>query len=160
MTTRGVLFAIDDEQLARLGEARDDVEIGAILDEIEEQWDRGHLCEMDKAWDVIHRVLTDGRLEFGNGKRPLSLAILGGRRLYDGDDRIVTVKTADETAAIARALVGWDRARFRQAYYRIPKHDYGDLDEEDLGYAWAYFGPMCEFWKDAARDERAVVFTA
>lgn len=159
MSGRGVLFAIDDETLARLGDARSDAEVRAIVSELEERWDPGAACELDKAWDAIHRALTDGRLAFDNGRPPLSLAILGGRRLHDGDDLIVTVKAPDEVARIARALTGWDRAKLRAAYYRIPKQDYGDLDEEDLEYVWAYFQKMLELWRDAAREERAVVFS-
>lgn len=158
MTERGVLFAIDDDELARLGEASTDAEIRAIVDGLEERWE--NVCELDKAWDGLHRILTDGRLEFGNGSPPLAWAILGGRRLYDGDDRIVTVKAVDQVVAIDRALRGWDRARARQAYYRLPKHDYGDLDDEDFDHIWSYFQPMREFWGDAAKAERAVVFSA
>jgi len=159
MSGRGVLFAIDDDELARLGDARDDAEVQAIVDAIEERWESGATCELDKAWDAIHRALTDGNLSFDNGQPPLSLAILGGHRLLDGDERIVTVKAPDEVQAIAAALRGWDRARLRQAYYRIPKQEYGDLDEEDLDYTWIYFQRLVELYRDAARAERGVVFS-
>ena len=33
-----------------------------VQEEIEEPWDEEWLLEMDKAWDAIHRCLTDGRL--------------------------------------------------------------------------------------------------
>ena len=159
MSGRGVLFAIADETLGRLGDARSDAEVRAIVGELEERWDPGATCELDKAWDAIHRALGDGRLAWDSGRPPLSLAILGGRRLHDGDELIVTVKAPDEVQKIARALAGWDRAKLRAAYYRIPKQDYGDLDEEDLEYVWAYFQKMLELWRDAAREERAVVFS-
>ncbi len=158
MSGRGVLFAIDDEVLARLGDASDDAQIRAIVAELEAQWDEPHVCELDRAWDAIHRMLTDGRLTFDSGKPPLSWAILGGTRLHEGEAAIVTVKTADQTAAIARALRGWQRGVLRQAYHRLPRHDYGDLDEEDFEYVWLWFERMLEFWADAAREERAVVF--
>ena len=159
MSGRGVLFAIDDETLARLGEARSDAEVRAIVEELEERWEPAAACELDKAWDAIHRALTDGRLAYDSGRPPLSLAILGGHRLHDGDELIVTVKAFDEVQRVARALSEWDRAKLRAAYYRIPKQDYGDLDEEDFEYVWAYFQKMLELWRDAARDERSVVFT-
>ncbi|AKF05031.1 YfbM family protein [Sandaracinus amylolyticus] len=159
MSGRGVLFAVDDDTLARLGDASSDAEVRAIVSELEERWDPATTCELDKAWDAIHRALTDGRLSFGNGAPPLSWTILGGRRLHDGDELIVTVKAPDQVQRIARALGGWDRAKLRAAYYRIPKQDYGDLDEEDLEYVWAYFSKMLELWKDAAREERGVVFS-
>ncbi|MDQ3031136.1 MAG: YfbM family protein [Myxococcota bacterium] len=159
MSGRGVLFAIDDDDLARLGDARDDAEVQAIVDDIEERWETGATCELDKSWDAIHRALTGGDLAFDNGTPPLSLAILGGHRLLEGAERIVTVKAPDEVHAIAGALRSWDRARLREAYYRIPKQDYGDLDEEDLDYVWAFFQKMVELYRDAARAERGVVFS-
>jgi hypothetical protein len=159
MSGRGVLFAVDDDVLARLGDARDDAEVQAIVDDLEERWEPGFTCELDKSWDAIHRSLTDGGLSFGNGRPPLSLAVLGGHRLLDGDERIVTVKAPDEVHAIDAALRRWDRATLRQAYYRIPKQDYGDLDEEDLDYTWAFFQKLVELYRAAARHERGVVFS-
>jgi hypothetical protein len=159
MSGRGVLYAVDDDELARLGEAASDGEVRAIIASLEEKWDEPWVCELDKAWDAIHRTLTDGRLAYDNGTPPLSLAILGGARLHDGDDLIVTVKAPDEVIRVAHALRGWDRARFRQAYYRIPRQDYGDLDEADLEYVWAYFEAMRPLWTSAARAERAMVFS-
>lgn len=159
MSGRGVLFAIDDDDLARLGDATGDAEVAAVIADLEERWEGAGACELDKAWDAIHRTLTDGRLEFGSGRPPLSLAILGGTRLYDGDALIVTVKAADQVIAIDRALRAWDRARFREAYYRLPKGDYGDLDEQDLEYVWAYFEKMRDAFREAAAAERAVVFS-
>jgi hypothetical protein len=154
------LYAIDDDDLARIGDAQTDAEVRAIVAELEARWEPGFACELDEAWDAIHRVLTDGRLVFGNGRPPLSLAILGGRRLHDGDEMIVTVKAPDEVQAIADALARWDYTRFRRAYYKLPRDDYGELDEDDLGYVWAYFRNMTEFWREAAAAERAVVFSA
>ena len=46
-------------------------------------------CELDKSWDAIHRCLTDGTLK--PGQPPLSLAILGGQRLDDGRDFIMSL---------------------------------------------------------------------
>jgi hypothetical protein len=159
MSGRGVLFAIDDDDLARLGDARDDAEVQAIADEIEERWETGFTCELDKSWDAIHRALTDGNLAFDNGTPPLSLVILGGHRLLEGAERIATVKAPDEVLAIAAALRDWDRARLRQAYFKIPKQDYGDLDEEDFDYTWLFFQKAVELYRDAARAERGVLFS-
>ncbi|GAB4116433.1 MAG: hypothetical protein OHK0013_50100 [Sandaracinaceae bacterium] len=61
--------------------------------------------------------------------------------------------------AIARALAVWDRDRFRASYYRIDREDYGDLDEEDFEHCLAWFERMVAFYQEAARAERAVVFS-
>jgi hypothetical protein len=59
---RGVLFAIDQEELQALRQATSDSEVQAVVAAIEERWDERFLAETDKAWDAIHRCLTDGTL--------------------------------------------------------------------------------------------------
>jgi hypothetical protein len=156
MSGRGVLFALDDEDLARLGEARSDREVLDVVTELEERWDNA--CELDRAWDAIHRALTDGRLDLRDAMPPLSRTILGGTVLVHTRDAIVSVKGADDVVAIARALATWDEARLRAGYQRIDRSDYGDLDEEDFGYTFAWFERLAPFYARAAREERAVVF--
>jgi hypothetical protein len=69
-------------------------------------------AEIDKAWDAIHRALTDGTLE--PGAFPLGRAILGGRQLHRGDDYIVALVTKLEVPAVAGALATTPRpARLR-----------------------------------------------
>jgi hypothetical protein len=69
------------------------------------------------------------------------------------------VKPTDRVEAIARALRAWDAARFRAAYQRIDRSDYGELDEEDLTYTLAWFERLAPFYEQAARSERAVLFS-
>lgn len=160
MSGRGVLFAVDDEELAKLGEAASDAEVRAIVDAVEQRWEPDHSCELEKSWDAIHRALTDGKLAYDNGRGATRLAVLGGKRLYDGDDAIVVARDVDATAAVARALAGWDEAALRRAYFKIDSREYGDLDEEDFQYTWAFFQRMRAFYAEAARAERSVVFVA
>jgi hypothetical protein len=77
-----------------------------IVDEVEERWeeDEGMICETDKAWDAIHRCLTDGSLGFSIGEEPLRLCILGGEQLYQGDEYIVALVTHHKLRALADAL--------------------------------------------------------
>jgi len=170
MPGRGVLFAIDDEELAKLGDASSDEDVRALVSAIEERWENA--CELDKAWDAIHRALSGGKLALpgrvgaegrlgGESEHPsvLSKAILGGAVLLDAEDAIVSAKAPDEVQAIARALASWDRARFRAAYYRIDREEYGDLDEEDFEHCLAWFERMVGFYSEAAAAERAVVFS-
>ncbi len=80
MACRGVLFAIEPDEAARLLTAASDDEVLAIVqDEIEERWDEAWLVQLDKAWDAIHHCLSDGTLNLNAGSRPRSLAVLGGR---------------------------------------------------------------------------------
>ncbi|MBX7192150.1 MAG: YfbM family protein [Sandaracinaceae bacterium] len=156
MSGRGVLFAIDDEVLGRLGEASTDAAVLAIVSEIEERWESA--CELDKAWDAIHRALTDGKLSVDHGQPPLSHVVLGGTILVSNAEAIVSVKGVDEVISVAKALRSWDASRFRAAYHRIDRSEYGDLDEEDLTYSLAWFERLGPFYEAAARAERAVVF--
>lgn len=164
MSGRGVLFAVEDEELARLGDATNDAEIRAIVEEIERAWENA--CELEKAWDPIHRALTGGRLELTpttplTGEHAiLAHAILGGALLLQTDDAIVTAKSHADVSAVAERIARWDRPTFRAAYYKIDRRDYGDLDEEDFAYAWSYFERLKAHFAEAARLDRGVVFSA
>src|SRR6185437_13524993 len=47
-------------------------------------------CGADKAWDGIHRCLTEGKLGSDDGTYPLNAVILGGLPLHQGDDYVVS----------------------------------------------------------------------
>ena len=132
-----------------------------IQEEIEVRWDEEWLYQTDKAWDAIHRCLTDGRLTAGNGDYPLNFCILGGRALYSGDEYIVRLITADQVIEVGHALVGVREADFHQNYWKIDSRGYGvALSEADLAYTWEYFSGLPEFFQRAAGAGRFVVFTA
>ncbi|MEO0477290.1 MAG: DUF1877 family protein, partial [Planctomycetota bacterium] len=107
MPCRGVYFALTDEQenqlLSLVG--NDEAVINYIQMEIEEQWDRDWLCETDKAWDAIHRCLTDGRLTY-ESTTPLHKVVLGGQYLYQGDGYIASFVPVSDLVVIASELVG------------------------------------------------------
>lgn len=159
MAGRGVLFAIDDDELASLGDATNDDDVQTLVAGIEARWEQA--CELDKAWDGIHRALTDGRFH-RNAEGPFMVpgAVLGGTVLVEREDSIIVVKAADEVHKIATALAPWDRGRFRSGYFRIDQSEYGDLEEEDFEYCYAWFERMRAFFAEAAQEERAVVFSA
>jgi len=159
MSGRGVLFAIDDEELASLGDADNDDDVRSLVDAIEARWEQA--CELDKAWEGIHRALTDGHFERTvHGPMMVSGAILGGTVLIEHEDTLIVVKPADEVHQIAASLALWDRGRFRSGYFRINISEYGDLEEEDFEYCYAWFERMRAFFAEAAQEERAVVFSA
>ncbi len=60
MACRGVFFALssaEKEGLLALGSDKERIEY--VQEEIEAAWDEAHLLQTDKAWDAIHRCLTD-----------------------------------------------------------------------------------------------------
>jgi hypothetical protein len=150
----GVHFAIaaDKEKALLAADDKGDGDtVADLLEEIEEDWDDEALkVDTDKAWDPIHRCLTDGSLDPEGGEYPLSHAVLGGRHLHD--DLYVVYVSADEVRDVARALAGVDEAWLRERFEA--------LDEDDWDYTWSNFVDVQAFYGRAADAGRAVVFTA
>lgn len=158
MACRGVHFALTPEEAARLDAARDDDELMAMIEAVEDRWDRDWLVETDKAWDAIHRCLTGGTLEYG--PTPLHGCILGEASRYEGEDYIVNLLGPAEVKGVAAAIRDIDEARMRRDYFAIDPEDYDSaISEEDFAYTWENFRDLQEFFEKAARHDRAVVFT-
>ncbi|WP_432253561.1 YfbM family protein [Streptomyces sp. HNM1019] len=159
MAGRAVLFALDDKDAARLLAAQDDNGVMELIEELEEGWDRTRLCELDKSWDALHRCLTDGDLAYDNGDFPLSHAILGGRLLHE-DDYIVSYVSPDQVHEIAAALAPLDEHWLRDRFATLTFEDYqGSGDTEDIAYTLAFLPELTDFYRAAAQDDRAVIFT-
>ena len=159
----GVHFAITPEQeraLLAADDAGDTDRVEVMAAGIEEEWtDDALRVDTDKAWDAIHRSLTDGTLDPDGGEYPLSYAIAGGRHLSD-DFYLVHVAAAD-VRAVAEALRGVDRERLRRGFDAIDDEDYdGAGDDADFEYTWDNFTDLRTFYERAARAGRAVLFTA
>ncbi|GAB3864195.1 YfbM family protein [Micromonospora andamanensis] len=159
----GVHFAITPEQERSLLAAADDGDSDAVdelIEEIEESWaEDGLKVDTDKAWDAIHRCLTDGTLEPDGGEYPFSHAVLGGRRLHD--EYVLVYLTVDEARDVAAALQSVDRRQLRQRFDAIDDPDYrGALDDADFDYTWDNLVEVRAFYQRAAAAGLAVVFTA
>ena len=152
MACRGVLFALTKDEESKLLQAKDDTALRSVVqDEIEERWDRQHLLELDKAWDAIDRCLDGGAL---------TMAILGGHQLHQGDSYIVAHKTAHEVREIARALEQVTADKIRTGFATLRSTDYeGPADEQDLQYTLDYFADLPLFYARAAAEGRSVIFT-
>lgn len=163
MSGRGVHFALsaaDEEALFKASQAGDDAVLEFIHEDLEERWEREWLYETDKAWNAIHRCLTDGELLYDNGRPPLSLAILGGYQQLEGPDETVSVKPADNVGEIASALEAVTREQLRERYDSLSETDYASqMSPKDFDYTWSNFVGLVEFYRRAAEADRAVVFT-
>jgi len=160
MACRGVHFALTAEQASRLMDNPDfdDNELMTFVEEIEGAWDKDWLQETDKAWDAIHRCLTDGELEYGES--PYHQCILGSENLYEGDDYIVNYLDPEEVKEVAAAIKAVDRKWLRRKYDAIDAETYqGVLGEDDFEYTWSWFQPLRDFFQKAAKHERAVLFS-
>jgi hypothetical protein len=161
MACRGVHFALSNEQLTKLLDARGDEALLDVLEvEIEEQWDEEWSYETDKAWDAIHRCLTNGEIGFDNGEYPLDHCILGGRQLHSGEDYIVSLKAPQQVSDIGAALQPISRGELRRRYFSMSAPDYSSgISEEDFEYTWDWFNGLGEFFAKAASAGRHVIFT-
>ena len=161
MACRGVHFAITDKQYRKLTSfTTDDELIEFLQEEIEEGWDEDWLCETDKAWDAIHRCLTDGKLEWNNGSFPLNAVVIGGKQLHRGEDYIISLITSEQVVQVAGAIKEIDEAFFRKGYQKIKQSEYdGLLGEEDFQYTWEYFKGLPALFEKAAKDRRSIIFS-
>lgn len=155
----GVHFAITSEQ-ERLLLAADDDKVGEFLEELEESREDDALTvDTDKAWDAIHRCLTDGTLDPDSGVYPWSHTVLGGRHLHV--DYYVVYVSAAEVRDVAEALRTVDRTWLRRRFDSIDDRDYdGAQDDEDFEYTWNNFVDVQTFYDRAAAADRSVLFTA
>jgi hypothetical protein len=159
----GVLFALtDDDSTALLALAGDDDAVsGFVADDIEERLTGDDHAALDKAWDAIHRCLTDGELLFENGTFPLNRCILGGRPLMsDEANELALFTAADEVPAVSAALDAVTEEWFRTAYGSLDPADYLEHGPEDFDYAWDGFEAARRLWRHAATTGRAVLFSA
>lgn len=160
MTARAVLFALDDNDTERLLACQDDDERSQLVGEIEERWEEDHLCELDKSWDAMHRCFTDGDLAFGNGEFPLSHVILGGVPLHEDDDYLICYVTAEQVAEVAAAVEPLDGQWLRDRFATLTFDDYeGTGDADDIAYTVAFLPDLKDFYRAAAQNGRAVIFT-
>lgn len=161
----GVHYALTEDEVNSLRRKRsDEARLNYLEETIESKYfgpqEEWH-AETDKAWDAIHRALTDGQMGWDNGAFPLSHAIMGGEEIYELDDYIMSLKTPWEVKAIAKALRDVSEAEFKQNYLRIDPEDYGfPIDEEGCEYTWHWFQVMRKLYYRAADADRHVLFTA
>jgi len=161
MACRGVYFALIQHDVDRLrAQPSDAKRLEIIQEEIEAAWDEEWLCEVDKAWDAIHRCLTDGSLNPRAGSAPLNLCVLGGESIYAADDYLMHLLRPAEAREVADAIAPWDEAKLRAGYARISERDYGvSKSEDDFRYTWDWFSAVQQFFRKAADGGRWVLFT-
>jgi len=156
----GVHFAIGEEIVSRLLAAEDDADVISIVEQIEEDLDPGYVFSTDKAWDALHRCLTDGTLKPDAGAFPLSYVVLGGAQLCEDADYLVSLIRADQVSAVADALTPIDRAWLRERYDLLPFPGYEmPRGEKDFEYTWGNVDGIADFFHAAAQEGRAVIFT-
>jgi hypothetical protein len=162
MSARGVHFALTPTQARNVLTAKTDQELVRLVEQIESAWDTAYLVESDKAWDPIHRCLTDGSLLFVSGEYPLNHCICGGEQLHQGDGYTVSYVTAHQVKDVAGALAKMTKVGMRKRYDEIDPEEYepNEQSDEDFEYTWQNFLDVRRFYKTAAQAGRAVIFTS
>lgn len=161
MGARGVHFALSPAQTSQLLAAAENGEAISVIEEIEEVWDREFFAESDKAWDAIHRCLTDGDLLYDNGEYPLSHVICGGQQLSEDENYTISFVTIEQVKDVARALISVTKPWLREEYFSLLKEDEyaAEIGDEDFEYTWDWFENVHALYQKAASAGRAVVFT-
>ena len=160
----GVHFALTEDEATKLRSFRKDADrLNYLQEELEDSYFSDHpdlMAESDKAWDAMHRSLTNGKLTYDrNG--PLSLVVLGGEPLYYKTDYIMSLKTPAEVESVASAIDAVTKEKLRAGYDRILAKDYGfPKSDHDFDYTWDWFQSVAELFKKAAKAKRYVLFSA
>jgi Domain of unknown function (DUF1877) len=159
MAGLGVHLAIGEEVVSRLLAAEDDADVVSIVRRIEADPDPRYVFSTGRAWDPLHRCLTDGTLAAGAGSFPLSHVVLGGVQLCEDDGHLVSLVRPDQVPAVADALTPIDRQWLRTRYnsFEFPGYE-GSPGDADFEYTWGHVSGLADFFHAAAQDRRAVIF--
>lgn len=159
----GVHFALSAADCKKLRGLKDPDERQALIyEDLEEKYlasDKWSF-QLDKAWDALHRSLTDGRLLYATGPFPLAYTILGGERLDVGESGSACLLTPEQVTAVATALADVTEPWLRKRYFAIDAEQYGvPVNDEDFEYTWSSFQGLPAFFARAAAAKRAVLFS-
>jgi hypothetical protein len=161
----GLHLALTTAEVAELKSFKDDSDrLEYFQSELEDGYFSQHadlIAESDKAWDAMHRALSDGELSYTSGPYPLRLAVIGGEPIYAADDYIMSLKSPLEVKDIAAAIAKVTKEELRRGYECINPDKYGfPKSEEDFEYTWDWFTHVVTFFQTAAAQGRHVLFTA
>jgi len=161
MACRGYFLALDESCMVRLlAEVGNDQRVIEVIQELE-MTDAPDECDVDKAWDGIHRCLTEGKLGSEDGTYPLNAVVLGGLPLHQGESYIVSYNTPTEVREVAAALATLDLAPFLAKFWALDPDDYGaTVDQDGLDYLTYYLSEITAFYQRAAQANWASIFVA
>ncbi len=154
----GVHYAITAGQRDELLGKSDDAARMDCFGAIEEAFDEEHGQICDNAWEAIHCCLTDSPSPDPKaGSAPENLAILGGKQVLDSEKQhIIRLVEADQVGAVAEALKAKDKAWMQEMFAKHSPEDGQDV----IDVTWDWFGKVKDFYARAAKNGRAVLFTA
>jgi hypothetical protein len=181
MAYAGFLWALDQAFVDRLTASSDDELIAVVQRELYENYYSNHkdlFVWIDKPWDIIHCILTDGTPQWeegGDEYYPLDHLILGGQWLYEVDNRdkkpgwssepgaqegyFIVLKTPQQVSDVAQAIASITLSMFEGRFSRIDPAYLGVNGDLWLEWAWVRFEEVREFWLRTATSGRHILLT-
>ncbi len=180
MGVRGAFSMVTPDEYHTLIQAADATAVTEFLEETDESRSRGTnaIGLMDKAWHGAFCVLPDGLLNTDVVPGLGTPEEFGTQRIYWAPfDAAFLVINQGRVPSIATALESHDEARCRSRYfalaegyprpkkwwgYRGPKpHWYAEyVSEDDFDYVLSHCRNAATFFREAAKREMGVIFTA
>lgn len=165
MSCLGVHFALTKEEVETLKSLESDSDrVDHLQEEIEEKYFSEcpeFKAESDKAWDAMHRLLSDGDLSYESGPEPLRFTVIGGTPIYFDDDYIMSLKSPEQVKKVSEAISKITKDEFKKRYEIMDEAKYGcPKSDEDFEYTWDWFTGVVELYSRAANMDRFVLFTA
>jgi hypothetical protein len=159
---RGYHIALAREHAKRLFSIQDDASLRSFLKELirsPEMKKSGRVLDTGKAWNAIHRCLTEGELDPNGGDFPLNHVVLGGKQLHKGDDYAAALVRPDMTTFVAEALTEVKEGDLREKFFALDPQSYGQpIDEKAFQQVWLALQNLKVFFDAAAENMEAVVF--
>lgn len=161
MACRGMFYALTNDQSSFLLRSRNVEETMMVVNQIGESFDDEFSLFVDKAWDAIHRCLTDGTLGSEAGPYPLCKCVLGGVSIHSNDEYIICYVSSRETSDVAAAVADISKEWFQNRYVTLdfPDYQYGEKNDDDFEYTWEHFEQLISFYQRAAFAKKSVIFT-
>lgn len=125
------------------------------------------VCELDKAWDHLHRCLNKQAergewIDEAAGEPPLKWLLFGGETLLPQelrDEYSLNLVTAERVPLVASALEAIDEAEMKRRFDAHAAGIYPGYDDAELkAYTLEYFSILKEFVRIQAAQRKALVF--
>lgn len=162
MLGRGYYLALAREHAKRLFGIKEDAPLAAFMEELKtapEMKKSGRALDIGKAWDPLHRIMTDGELDPGGGDFPGNQVVLGGKQLHHAEDFSAILIRPDIVAFVSEALNELKQAEVREKFENLPATYTQPRGDKEFIELWLAITLMRPFFDAAAENLEAVVFT-
>ncbi len=159
MSRLGMLYALNEEEVAKLRSTPEEERYDYMLEEIEEAlFGSPRSCELDKAWEGIQYCLGGGQWNEDNCL-PTNI-IFGGEILIETDDEIITLKNHQEVSDIVAYLRQNNLQEIIQKnFWSITDEEFRYKDNDGLEHILGWSEDILAFYENALKENCQVIFT-